>query len=100
MTSYVLLSNMYAPDFEQPLVAVWRSGLFDELTALEDMLFAGRALPLREPGIDADGQEAVMSGFLAQIPDDATGLGGLSLPVLHQSPGHSFVHRRLRQAIS
>lgn len=102
MKPYIMLSNMRPDTLEHPLVVMSRTELFDEFTALEDMLVAHLPMPRREPDLffEEGAWDLVMTRLLEQVPPDATAVSGIPLRRWPRSAGSSALRWRIGQARS
>ncbi|WP_297773055.1 hypothetical protein [uncultured Roseovarius sp.] len=94
------LLNLNASDLSHPLRGFMRAELYDELSALEDMLFETRKGPAREPDFDAEELYDFMTDFLDQIPENETEIARVDLHVPPASRGARALHWRIGQALS
>jgi len=95
----IFLSNIDGDRLRPPLQLFWRSELFDEIAALEDMLFPDAPVPRRKPSCDIEEWAEIMLDLLHQIPSAANGIDRLKLAAWPSSPGGKALRWRIRQTL-
>lgn len=94
------LLNLNASDLSHPLRGFMRAELYDELIALEDMLFKAQNVSNQEPDFDGGEWYDFMTDFLDQIPEHETEIARVDLHVPPASRGARVLHWRIGQALS
>lgn len=92
------LSNMNPDDFPEPMMARWRSAVYDELCALEDLLFPDPPKRAPQDRLSDEAWEDFIETFMSAIPDSAETVQDVAFGSMPKTAASQALHRRIRQS--